>query len=215
MPKMDTKSKENNFKHYFISQEHKEEDYFTFKTIFNNKEYVFRSCKDVFSKDELDYGSLVLIKTIEKHKNSFNGNILDMCCGYGTIGILISSFLNANIEMCDINTTAVELASNNVKQNKTNITQVFTSNLYENVNKVYNHIVSNPPIKVGKKVLISFIDGSYNHLEENGTLTIVIKKNLGADSTKKYMTNLFGNCNVLERDKGYYILQSKKMNYNE
>ena len=39
MPKMDTKSKENNFKHYFVSQEHSEEDYFTFKTTYNDKEY--------------------------------------------------------------------------------------------------------------------------------------------------------------------------------
>ena len=66
--------------------------------------------------------------------------------------------------MCDINATAVELAMENAKTNGTNITQIFESNLYEEVEKMYNHIVSNPPIKVGKKVLLDFIDGSYKHL---------------------------------------------------
>jgi len=192
MPKMDTKSKENNFKHYFVSQEHKEEDYFSFKASFNGKEYTFRSCKDVFSKEELDYGSLVLVNTIRRHKELFSGEVLDMCCGYGTIGILISEFIKCNIDMCDINSTAVELAKINAKQNKANISEIFESDLFAKVTKKYNHIVSNPPIKVGKKVLLSFVDGSYNHLEDGGTLSIVIKKNLGADSTKKYITNLQG-----------------------
>ena len=69
---------------------------------------------------------------------------------------------------------------------------------------------SNPPIKVGKKVLLAFLDGLYEHLEDGGSVVIVIKKNLGADSTRKYLSDIFGNCEVLEREKGYYILRSTK-----
>ena len=80
--------------------------------------------------------------------------------------------------------------------------------MWQNVQDSYEFIVSNPPIKVGKKVLMDFLHNAKEHLNPNGTLTIVIKKNLGADSTKKYLTEIFGNCEVLNRDKGYYILQS-------
>ena len=54
------------------------------------------------------------------------------------------------------------------------------------------------------------MDGAFLHLYDGGDLTLVIKKNLGADSLKKYLINKFGNCEVWERDKGYYILHSKK-----
>ena len=57
---------------------------------------------------------------------------------------------------------------------------------------------------------MEFLDGLNNHLKDGGKVVIVIKKNLGADSTKKYLTNIFNNCEVLERNKGYYILQSIK-----
>ena len=82
--------------------------------------------------------------------------------------------------------------------------------MFEKIDLSFNHIVSNPPIKAGKKYLLQFVDGAYSHLEKDGTLTLVIKKNLGADSLKKYLIELFGNCEVWERDKGYYILHCVK-----
>lgn len=197
-------------RHYFITTEHSESDFFKFNADFEGVGFSFNSCDDVFSKDELDYGSLVLVKTILKNKDLFSGSILDMCCGYGTIGILLNKFLQLPTDMCDINELAIKLAKLNVKENNVNIENVFVSDMWNNVTKKYNHIVSNPPIKSGKSKLLEFVDGSYNHLNEKGTLTLVIKKNLGADSLKKYITNLYGNCEVLERDKGYYILHSIK-----
>ena len=63
---------------------------------------------------------------------------------------------------------------------------------------------------MGKKYLLDFVDESYENLLQDGTLTLVIKKNLGADSLKKYLISVFGNCEIWERDKGYYILHSVK-----
>ena len=209
---MDTKLRRNNMRHYFISSEHSDEEYFTFKENFNSQEFVFHSCPDVFSKDRLDYGSLVLVKSILEHRNEFSGKIIDMCCGYGTIAILLSKFIFAEYYMSDINSTAVDLAKKNVKVNHCDISEdkIICGNLYENITETFSHVVSNPPIKVGKKYLIDFVNQSYEHLEQSGTLTLVIKKNLGADSLKKYLIEIFGNCEIWERDKGYYILHSQK-----
>jgi 16S rRNA (guanine1207-N2)-methyltransferase len=82
--------------------------------------------------------------------------------------------------------------------------------MFARVEKKYNHIVSNPPIKTGKAKLFEFVDGALEHLELNGTLTLVIKKNLGEESLKKYIISKFGNCEIWERDKGYYILHTIK-----
>lgn len=199
-------------RHYFITTKHDKSDYFKFEETVLDKKFIFNSCDDVFSKDRLDYGSLVLIKTIIKNKDLFHGTVLDMCCGYGTIGIIISKFLGLNTEMCDINELAIDLAKLNAKENSTEISNIFVSDMWSNVNKSYDHIVSNPPIKTGKSKLLEFVDGSYSHLNEGGTLTLVIKKNLGAGSLKDYIIALYGNCEILERDKGYYILHALKNN---
>ena len=114
--------------------------------------------------------------------------------------------------MCDVNSTAVELAKQNVlKNNSTRIVNVVESDLYANIDGTFDHIVSNPPIKTGKAVLLNLINEGFNKLNVGGSMTLVIKKNYGADSTKKLMESLFNNSQILNRDKGYYILYSKKM----
>lgn len=202
---------QNSKHHYFIAENHDSSDYFEFACYYGSKQFKFTSCDDVFSKNEIDLGSKILVDTILKDATNYSGKILDMCCGYGAIGVLLSEYLEATFDMCDINTLALDLCKINTKNNGSRVDKIFSSDIWENVDCKYNHIVSNPPIKVGKKVLIDFINNAPKYLEQNGTLTIVIKKNLGADSTKKYLTEIFGNCEVLEREKGYYILQSKKI----
>ena len=199
-------------KHYFIASEHKESDYFTFSQNVMGQSFTFRSCPDVFSKDELDYGSLVLIKSIIAHRELFAGDVMDMCCGYGTIAVILSKFIDCNYFLSDVNATAVELAKNNININNCAIdyNNIYLGNMFDDVDRLFDHIVSNPPIKAGKQTLLNFVDGAYSHLKDNGSLTLVIKKNLGQESLRKYMINLFGNCDIWQRDKGYYIMHSIK-----
>ena len=49
-----------------------------------------------------------------------------------------------------------------------------------------------------------------DHLNSDGELWIVIQKKQGAPSAKSKMNEVFGNCEVVKKDKGYYILKSKK-----
>ena len=197
-------------RHYFIAQEHKDSDYFTINHNFNGKNYLFKSCSDVFSKNQVDYGSLVLIKSVIDNRDVFNGNFLDMCCGYGPIGIILSQYLNGVFSFADVNATATALTEENCKKNEVKFENICTSDMFEGVKDNFNHIFSNPPIKTGKTKLFEFVDGSFEHLQDNGTLTLVIKKNLGEESLKKYIISKFGNCEIWKRDKGYYILHTTK-----
>lgn len=102
--------------HYFISKEHKAEDYFEISQKINEKIYKFNSCDDVFSKNCVDYGSFVLINTILKTEK-LRGEVLDIGCGYGVIGIVLAdNFKNATFTLCDVNKTAVELSAQNAKK---------------------------------------------------------------------------------------------------
>lgn len=197
--------------HYFIAKEHTENDYFTFKTKIFDQEFVFKSCDDIFSKDRVDYGTKVLIETVAKNFN-ITGSVLDIGCGYGVIGIALSKlFKNAQFILCDINKTAVELSLENVKTNGVdNITEILVSNAYENISKSFDYIITNPPIKAGKKNLLTILDGAYKHLNSGGKLVFVIKKKHGEDSIKKHLEMLYSQVEILKRDSGYYILSCTK-----
>ncbi|MDN6326396.1 MAG: methyltransferase, partial [Alkalibacterium sp.] len=76
--------------------------------------------------------------------------------------------------------------------------------------KDFGAIISNPPIRAGKKVVHEIISESYRYLAEDGVLIIVIQKKQGAPSAKQKMIDTFGNVERIALDKGYWVLQSKK-----
>ena len=198
--------------HYFIDKEHRKEDYFEFTENILGHSLIFKSCDSVFSKDCVDYGTKVLITAINENVEMY-GDVLDIGCGYGAIGIALSRlFSDTKIDMCDINNTAVELSKYNAMSNHAkNIQNVFYSDAYINVKKDdYDFIVSNPPIKAGKENLKNILGGAYDHLKKGGSLIFVIKKKHGEDSIKKYLTSIFESVEIIKRDSGYYILRAVK-----
>ena len=110
--------------------------------------------------------------------------------------------------MIDINERALNLASKNAKLNNANI-NVFKSNIYENVTKKYDFIVTNPPIRVGKKILYDILFGAVNHLKDEGELWLVVNKNQGAKSLAKDLEKTY-DVAVVAKNKGFYIICAKK-----
>jgi len=197
--------------HYFIEKEHKEEDYFYYTEIFNGKTYKMKSVDNVFSKDGFDEGTIILLNAVIKQID-LEGDVLDVGCGVGVIGVVLKNeFPNVNIDMVDVNNTAVELSIENCKNNNAENNNIFYSNLYDKIDKKYNFIVTNPPIKVGKEILFGVVSGAKECLKESGEIILVIRKNHGQESMKKHMEKVFGNCEILKRDKGYYIMRSKNI----
>ena len=47
-----------------------------------------------------------------------------------------------------------------------------------------------------------------DHLNLNGEIWVVIQKKQGAPSAKKNLEQVFGNVEIVKRDKGYYILKA-------
>lgn len=198
--------------HYFEDIEHTEKDYFIIESFINEKKYKFQSCNNVFSKNEVDYGSKVLINTIIKNYKSLGKRVLDLGCGYGAIGISLADFYrDTQFVMSDVTKTATRLAKHNLFLNNIeNNVEIVNSNIYDDIEGVFDYIITNPPIKVGKSVLHNIIIQAVKKLKKEGELVLVIKKKHGKDSIKKLMQETFDNVEVLKRDKGYYILRSIK-----
>ncbi len=196
--------------HYFIDKEHAPSDFFDFNDQVLDLNLCFRSCDSIFSKNKIDDGTRTLLETIAK-KCTLTGNCLDLGCGLGVIGIALCKKYALNFDMVDINGTAVKLSrQNTITNNVQRQTNVFESDGFSAVKNMYNSIITNPPIKTGKTLLFSLMNGAYEHLNQNGQLILVIRKDHGMESLKKHLLELFGNCQILERNKGYYILYCTK-----
>ena len=161
----------------------------------------------VFSKKMIDFGSQVLLSTLDFQEGE---SVLDVGCGYGPIGLSLAKAQGVAVTMVDVNERALELAKKNAARNQLEA-QIFSSDVYEAVEGVFDHVISNPPIRAGKKVVHQVIAGSFDHLKTGGDLTIVIQKKQGAPSAKAKMEETFGNCETVKKDKGYYILRSEKV----
>lgn len=176
---------------------------------YRKHQITFISDFGVFSKERVDYGSRVLLECMditEKQKS-----LLDVGCGYGTLGIsLKKEYPWLHVDMIDINERAVHLANESILYNKVEDIRAYVSHIYDNVTDSFDVIVSNPPIRAGKKVVFEILEKAYDHLNNCGELIVVIQKKQGAPSAKKKMEEVFGNCEILKRDKGYFILKAVK-----
>lgn len=72
-------------------------------------------------------------------------SVLDMCTGSGCIAISLAKYIeNACVDAVDISENALEIARKNAEINNVKV-DFISSNLFENISKKYDLIVSNPP----------------------------------------------------------------------
>ena len=200
----------NNYHYYQKEQSDLHSNPSTFDFNFKGLNLKYKTDDGVFSKKYIDYGSFVMLNTYVP--NNVEGPVLDMGAGYGALGITISKLYDQNVHMCEINERAYNLIKENAKINKANNVEVYHSDLFEALpeNQKFASIVTNPPIRAGKQVVFAIYDGSYERLVSGGELWVVIQKKQGAPSSKTHLEELFGNCEIVNKDKGYYILKSVK-----
>ena len=169
-----------------------------------NNSFIFYTDNGVFSKDGLDFGSRLLLENIPL--TEIGESLLDVGCGYGVFGIVLNKILGVKVTMCDVNRRALHLAEKNIKENKCSDCSVIESNCYQNINSKYSTIITNPPIRAGKKVVYEILDGAKDYLLPGGRLFFVVRKEQGAKSIISDMQKIY-NVEVLERKKGFFIIK--------
>ena len=193
--------------HYFTNNQNLKSELRDINFSFDAYNFTFKSDNGVFSKNKIDYASLFLVKTFFASNKKEINSILDVGCGYGFIGITLSKLLNKHIDMVDINKRAVHLCEMNIKQNKVDAT-VWESDVYSNVTNNYDLIITNPPIRAGKQVLMNFLKGGLARLNKDGELWFVISKDQGAKSVKKELEKIC-TVEIVDKSKGFYVFSTK------
>ena len=195
--------------HYFTNNENLKSNIREIFYQLNNIKFTFLSDNGVFSKNNIDYASKLLVETfIQEHHKLNNEFVLDVGGGYGFIGITICKLTEANVDIVDINKRAIHLCERNIKLNEIPNCRVFASNIYENVKNKYKYIITNPPIRAGKKTVLKILMEAKNHLDENGELWFVINKDQGAKSTKNALEECY-NIEIVEKSKGFFVFRAK------
>lgn len=177
--------------------------------LFQETRYSFISDNGIFSKGEVDYGSIALLKVLTKEK--IEGQVLDLGCGYGTIGLILAkNYPSAEFTLTDVNMRACALTCENAKRWGLKNVRILESDIFEKIDGSFDIIVTNPPIRAGKSVIYSIFEQSFHHLKQNGFLYIVIRRSHGAESAQKFISSVFDNCTLLKRDKGFYIYRAQR-----
>ncbi|MFC3885283.1 class I SAM-dependent methyltransferase [Bacillus songklensis] len=197
--------------HYYSHQPSVASDRQTWNFTLRGNKLLFTTDQGVFSKREVDFGSRVLIE--EFVFPDVEGPILDVGCGYGPIGLSLAKERSSIwVNMIDVNERAIELAKLNAQRNGITNVHIFKSDCYSALKpeNQYAAILTNPPIRAGKKVVHAILEGAVQHLLPNGELWVVIQKKQGAPSALEKLEGLFAEVEVVEKKKGYYIIRAKK-----
>ena len=167
-------------------------------------EAVFTTDAGVFSRDDLDDGTRILLEALPE----LNGRVLDLGCGWGPVGVLLKKTRPAlDIVMTDVNSRAVSLAERNLKANGARA-EVVQGDGYENVTGKFTAVITNPPIRAGKAAIYGFFHDAKEHLEPDGRLFIVIRKQQGAPSALKFLKEEYASAKVISREKGFWVIEA-------
>lgn len=166
-------------------------------------DFTFLTDHGVFSKKGLDFGTRTLLENLPLEK--LHGTILDFGCGYGPIGIFLKKYnQNFLIHMIDINKRSLNLALKNAILNDV-VVNIYESDMYQNVTETFDYIVTNPPIRVGKKILYEILLQARKHLKVGGEIYFVIHKDQGAKSVMRDMEKEY-QVSLIAKNKGFYVI---------
>ena len=196
--------------HYYSRNQKVESEPKYWDFTLRNQLFRFKTDNGVFSKKEVDFGSRLLIEAFELP--NVEGPVLDVGCGYGPIGLSVAkNYPERIVHMIDVNERAIELAMANASQNAVDNVKIYESDTLINVKQSnFAAILTNPPIRAGKKTVHDIFEQSHEHLVTHGELWVVIQKKQGAPSAIEKLKELFTTVDTIDKSKGYFIIKAVK-----
>ena len=192
--------------HYFSAapQSAHEDRHFTFG--FAGRTLRFQTDAGVFSKQHVDPGSELLCRCLPE---DLAGDVLDMGCGWGAMTVMtLAAHPAVRVTMADVNARALELAKTNLALNGMTATAVLSDG-FSAVGGLFDAVITNPPIRAGKRVVYGIFEGAKAHLKAGGALYAVVRKQQGAPSALSFLKGIYREAEVVEKDGGYWILAAK------
>lgn len=194
--------------HYYTNDENLKVNIKDIEYTYGGHLLKFSTDSGVFSKNRVDFGTNVLLNSLPDLEGK---RIIDVGCGVGVIGLCVAKrYKSSFVTLVDVNKRAIDLTMLNAIRNKVNNVHTILSDVYSNVDSKFDVIITNPPIRAGKKKVHQIFSDGFNVLNKNGKVFAVVQKKQGALSLKEHMKNIYGNCEEITKQSGYYVLTSIK-----
>ena len=165
----------------------------------------FQTDAGVFSKGELDQGTRLLLDALP----DLTGDVLDLGCGWGAIGIAVKkAFPEVHMTMVDVNLRALGLCEKNARTNGTEVVCLESDGLKAVENMRFDAVITNPPIRAGKQKVYEMLSDAAKALKEDGALYLVIRKQQGAESCMRFLSEMFETVEKLDRSAGFWVIRA-------
>lgn len=169
--------------------------------------YEMISDRGVFSKNELDPGTRILLETSLPF--AWQGQVGDIGCGIGIVGLVLAKTSpSSTVYLSDINERAVNLARENAQHLALTNTIISIQDGIMNWPMNFNSLWLNPPIRAGKSVMYRLYKEAWEHLVPGGSLFVVIRKDQGAETSLRELESYFSQVHRIAREKGYHVYQA-------
>jgi 16S rRNA (guanine1207-N2)-methyltransferase len=205
--------KDDMAEHYFTEAPESAHKPLRFQADYRGHRLNFQTDSGVFSRTGLDKGSAALLAMLPE---TVTGDVLDMGCGYGAIGICLKKHSPlCRLTMTDINERAVALARLNAEANGMEADILQGDGFAAVRDGKFDLIVLNPPIRAGKQVVYGMFQDAAGALKKHGAFVLVIRKQQGAPTAAQQLRGLFGTVDILSRKGGFWVIRCENSLKND
>ncbi|GEK18849.1 class I SAM-dependent methyltransferase [Cellulomonas persica] len=194
--------------HYFTAQPASPDERRTIVVRLAGRDLQVQTAGGVFSPDHVDHATRVLLDEVPPPPAA--GDLLDLGCGWGPLALeLALRSPGARVWAVDVNERALDLVRHNAAAaGAANVRAVQPDAVPADVR--FAAIWSNPPIRVGKQALHELLLRWLPRLAPGGVASLVVGKNLGADSLQRWLAEQLEGRATVERvasAKGFRVLE--------
>ena len=168
----------------------------------------FRTDAGVFSKGEVDTGTRLLLEALPEE---MRGDILDLGCGWGVIGISVArTWPETRVTLADVNNRALQLSRENAERNRAKVICTESDGMAAFYGQAFDAVITNPPIRAGKQVIYKMFADAAACLKKDGALYLVIRKQQGAESCIRYLQTIYAAAEKLDKSGGFWVIRAKR-----
>ncbi len=192
--------------HYFSAAPQSSSERREIRVRLRGVEWRFITDHGVFSYGRLDPGTRLLAETIAIESGA---RVLDVGAGYGPVGLVAARLAGPEgmATLFEVNARAAELSRENAALNGVaNVTVIEGDDLAAIALPPQDHVVTNPPVRAGWKVVVPLLTAAADKLKPGGKLWLVGSKHLGVNTLGKHLAELVGPPEVAERQGGFRVL---------
>ncbi len=181
----------------------------TLQAMLRGRPWVFEVAGGVFAHKGLDTGTRVLIETM---RIGAEERVLDLGCGYGPIGLVAASLAPKGCAvLIDINQRAAALARANADRSALPNVRVLVGDGAAPIRSGrLDVVVTNPPIRQGRRVVLRFIDGARRVLRPGGRLYFVARTAHGAKTLARLVGERFDHVQKIRTAAGYRVYEATR-----